>query len=342
MPALTSPTVVVATHGHCFDGMASAAAFTRLFSRLHPGVASRFVYRACDYGPGESAVPLAWLIGEENAILDFRYTAAPTLTWYFDHHATAFRTPEDRAHFDAGNPPRRYYEPAYPSCTKLIADVGRAQFGIDLDEPGDSSVPPGGGGGAQGLGALVSWADMIDSARFASAEAALARSEPELQLMTVVEHHGDDTFLADVIPRLLERSPAEVAHDDDIQARFRPLAEKRARVLERMRSRSVPRGSVAFCDLSDEPTEVAEKFAMYALFPEASYSVVLSKTPGRARISIGYNPWVGAPRTHNIGEICRRHGGGGHPVVGAITLGGAEAATAPALCESIIAELGAG
>ena len=34
----------------------------------------------------------------------------------------------------------------------------------------------------------------------------------------------------------------------------------------------------------------------------------------------GYNPWAPRPRAHNIAAICERHGGGGHPVVGAISL----------------------
>jgi nanoRNase/pAp phosphatase (c-di-AMP/oligoRNAs hydrolase) len=32
---------------------------------------------------------------------------------------------------------------------------------------------------------------------------------------------------------------------------------------------------------------------------------------------VGYNPWCGVTRLHDIASICRRYGGGGHPVVGA-------------------------
>src|SRR5215831_16262095 len=83
--------VVVATHGHCFDGMCSAALFTRLMRAVgRPGLT--FTYRACGYGPQQGGVDPAVLTGTDNAILDFRYTATPNLTWYFDHHATAFAT----------------------------------------------------------------------------------------------------------------------------------------------------------------------------------------------------------------------------------------------------------
>ncbi len=32
-------------------------------------------------------------IGDENAIVDFKYSASPKITWWFDHHLSAFLTP---------------------------------------------------------------------------------------------------------------------------------------------------------------------------------------------------------------------------------------------------------
>ena len=37
-------------------------------------------------------------------------------------------------------------------------------------------------------------------------------------------------------------------------------------------------------------------------------------------INKGSNPWSPRPRIHNIAEICERYGGGGHAVVGAVSL----------------------
>src|SRR6185369_6856920 len=89
--------VVVATHGHCFDGLASAVLFTQLVRSLREGSESPdFSYRSCGYGPGMSTIPEAWLDGDENAILDFRYTKSDRLSWYFDHHVTGFGSPEER------------------------------------------------------------------------------------------------------------------------------------------------------------------------------------------------------------------------------------------------------
>ena len=51
---ISMPRVVVATHGHCFDGLCSAVMFTRLLRHLHPGKELTFKYRAMGYGPGQT------------------------------------------------------------------------------------------------------------------------------------------------------------------------------------------------------------------------------------------------------------------------------------------------
>ena len=37
------------------------------------------------------------------------------------------------------------------------------------------------------------------------------------------------------------------------------------------------------------------------------------------KVGVGWNPW-GGPRSHDLGRLCAEHGGGGHPVVGGVTL----------------------
>jgi hypothetical protein len=299
--AQRSRRVVVATHGHCFDGMASAALFTWLYRSVE-GPNASFAYHACDYGPNEGGVPSGWLNGDDNAILDYRYSPARRLTWYFDHHATAFQGPGDREHYDGRRGLRGAYDPAYSSCTKLIADVAAREHGLELPEH---------------LRGLVAWADRIDAARFTDVREAVERADPVLQLMTVVEHHGHAHFVAILVPRLLSRPVEQVALGDDVQSLYGPLAKKRAGALAEIEARAKLVGRVAVCDLADAATEVIEKFAVYALFPQAVYAVTVTRTPSKLKVSVGYNPWTSAPRAHDIGAICRRYGGGGHAVVGA-------------------------
>jgi hypothetical protein len=42
-------------------------------------------------------------------------------------------------------------------------------------------------------------------------------------------------------------------------------------------------------------------------------------TEGAVKVGVGWNPWGGA-RRHDLGRLCASHGGGGHAVVGGVTL----------------------
>lgn len=325
--------VVVATHGHCFDGMCSAVMFTRLLRHLHPGSALRFKYRACGYGPGQNGVDPKVLSGDINAVLDFRFSQSPALTWYFDHHVSAFPSPDDRAAYEknvaaseAGQDERArrmFHDGAYSSCTKLIADIGAARFGLD-------SAP---------MAELVRWADMIDSAAFPSAQMVVDRVEPELHLMTVVEHLGDDAFMTRFVGRLLEEPLAEVARSTEVAAAYEPLGRGHEGFIRLVRERAKEKDGVVVVDLSDQSIEVAGKFITYALYPASAYSVMLTCSKTKCKVSIGYNPWSKIPRRHNIAAICERHGGGGHPVVGAISLAADQTEAARSLALSIADEL---
>jgi hypothetical protein len=319
--------VVVATHGHCFDGMCSAVMFTRLMRHVHPGEELSFTYRAQGYGPGSNGVDPAIFTGQENAVLDFRFSPSPQLTWYFDHHVSAFPSPADRATYEErsqqGSLRTMFHDGAYGSCTKLIADIGKAQFGLDVSGEGD----------------LIRWADMIDTAGFPSAEMAVARAEPVLHLMTVVEHQGGDTFLQTMVPRLLEEPLEEIARGADIEAAFAPLAAQHEGYVELVKKHATVKGDVVLVDLSSAVVDVAAKFVTYSLWPDSAYSVVLSCSPSKCKISIGYNPWSPVPRRHNIAAICERHGGGGHPVVGAISLPADQQERARKLMNEIAEEL---
>lgn len=68
--------------------------------------------------------------------------------------------------------------------------------------------------------------------------------------------------------------------------------------------------------------------------------MLLSRSSSKCKLSIGYNPWAPIPRKHNIAAICERHGGGGHPVVGAISLPASEVERAKKLAREITDELG--
>ena len=318
---------MVATHGHCFDGLSSAVVFTRLMKELGAPAGATFDYRTCGYGSGQARAEEKLLGGDENAILDYRFCASEKLSWYFDHHRTAFGSEDDRQVFEARQSSGQFFfDAAYSSCTKLIADVARDRFGIALPD----------------LSELVRWADMVDSARFASPEDAVSRTSPIMQLVSVVEHYGDDAFFKELAPALLSRSLQDVAQMKAVTNRYKPLGKKHERFVSRVKQKSERLGRVVFVDLTESVLESVGKFVTYALFPDSVYSVVVGLLKNGPKISVGYNPWSGRPLDTDISAICARYGGGGHPVVGGISFPSAALDEARRVARSIAAELADG
>jgi hypothetical protein len=315
---------VVATHGFCFDGLCSAVLFTQLLRHLRHDKPYSFRYHSMTYGPQETGVDPKLLCGDENAILDYRFSPSNNLQWYFDHHVSAFGAPGDREVFEAAVREKTlFHDVAYGSCTKLIADVGREKFGLD--------VAP--------FQSMIDWADMIDRAAFPSAEMAVSRKEPVMQLMTVVEHMGNDSFLGRMVVRLLLEKLEDVARASDIQALYAPIHKAHLEYVEHVKQLAKVEGEVVYVDLTEVVVEAPGKFVTYALYPEKPYSVYVTRGKKRCKISVGYNPWCGAERKHNIAAICERFGGGGHPVVGAVSTTSEEVERAKQIAREITEEL---
>jgi hypothetical protein len=251
--------------------------------------------------------------------VDFKYSASPKVTWWFDHHQSAFLTPADQQDFvewqartdaaggtGAGKPVQggKFYDPAYVSCTSLIADVARDQFGFD-------TAP---------LAELIRWADIVDGARYESAEAAVGMAAPAMKLTMAIESSGEG-FVPRVIPLLTEMSLQEVLDQPFIQAELGPLLERHIAGIELLRERiTLERGVVTF-DITDKLTEGYNKFIPYYLHPAATYNVGLSRSSFRNKVAVGTNPWTKAPVAElaNLAAICERYGGGGHARVGAVS-----------------------
>lgn len=308
-------------HGHCFDGVASAATFTRFYKqRINPE--AEVNYTGLLHRPG-NLFDLNMFDADENAIVDFKYAASERLTWWFDHHESAFLTPEDEAHFRADTSGKKFLDATRKSCTEFIADVAHERFGFD----------------AKPIESLVHWAHIIDGALYESPAQCVELKEPALQLMQVIESDPDDLFIEQIIRDLTTQSLEAVATSAEVQRRFQPILRQHLETLEAIRRKATCANAVVQFDLVDEGYEGFNKFIPYYLFPETTYSVALTRGPQRTKISVGSNPWAPKPRTHNIAKICERYGGGGHAVVGAVSFKPEEVEEARQAVKEIVAEL---
>ncbi len=241
--------------------------------------------------------------GDENAIVDFKYSSSPRVTWWFDHHQSAFLTPADAEHFKRDRSGKKFYDPTYKSCTKLLATVAGEKFGFD----------------AKPLEELVRWGDIIDGAQFASPESAVGLAEPAMQLALVIEAAPEPDLVPRLIPELAARPLGDIVRLPVVACHLGPLLERHRRSIDLIRQRAEARDGVVYFDLSDQDLEGYNKFIPYFLYPDSFYSVSVSASPARAKVSVGSNPWNDASTGKNLAAICERYGGGGHARVAAIS-----------------------
>jgi len=308
-------------HDKCFDGAASAGVFTR-FYRERVNAAADFHYTGMTHRakqPYEGNV----FDGDENAIVDFKYSSSPRLTWWFDHHQSAFLSPQDAEHFRQDRSGRKFYDPAYKSCTKFLSAVASEKFGFD----------------ARPLAELIEWGDIIDGAQYPTPESAVALEEPATQLALVIEAAPVADLCPRLIPQLAEKPLGEIVRLPFIAEQLGPLLERHRRSLEVLRQRTQARDGVVFFDVSEDDLEAYNKFIPYFLHPACVYSVGVSGSATRAKVSVGSNPWNHAAATKNLASICERYGGGGHARVAAISFEPDDLARARQVAAEIAAEL---
>ncbi len=308
-------------HGNCFDGVSSAAIFTK-FYRAKIDSTAEIGYTPTMHRAG-NAFDRDQLDGDENAIVDFKYCLDERLTWWFDHHQSAFLSPQDEAHFNADTSGKKFLDAKSASCAEFIARVAKENFGFQ-----DES-----------LAELIHWAHIIDGAFYENAAQCVELKSPALKLMQVIEGEKDPEFVAEIIRMLTEKSLDEIVASPEVQQRLEPILEQHWKTVEIIKERAVHDRGVVHFDLVGTGIEGYNKFIPYYFHPETTYVVSVSQSSYRTKISVGSNPWSPRPRNHNIAKICERYGGGGHPVVGAVSLAPDELETARKYAKEIIEEL---
>ena len=288
-------------HDHCFDGAASAAFFSRFMEgAFHP--CAEFAFTGMAHKASQLFEPELF-DGDENAIVDFKYSSDPHLTWWFDHHQSAFLTPEDAEHFRQDRSGKKMYDPSFKSCTGFIRTVAEQRWGFaapDLDQ-------------------LVHWANIIDGAQYSDAKTAVELAAPAMKLTLVIEGSKGSGMVQNIIRWMRHRTLEDILAEPEVQQLFHVLYKRHIDSVEMIRSRARNEDGVIFFDLTGYDLEGYNKFIPYYLFPDATYTVSVSPSSFRTKVSVGSNPWAPDEPKHNLASICERYGGGGHPRVGAIS-----------------------
>jgi len=321
---MARPVLQIGYHDHCFDGVASAATFLRFYrQKMRPGLGvDRVALRGLAHRAGQLFGDEAFA-GEENAVLDFRYARDPRLTWWFDHHQSAFESPEDEAHFRADASGRKFWDPTAKSCTRFLARVCRERFGWDFSP----------------LAELIDWAEVIDGAQFPDAKTAVELTKPAMQLMLLIEATKDPELCPRLIRELSQRPFSAVVHEPWVVGPLSPLLARHREVVRTVMQRLRVDRAVAEVDLADLDVDNVNKFIAYAADPSTIYTVSVTRGANRSKVSLGSNPWKQDLRRHNLAGIAERYGGGGHPAVAAISFKPEQLEEARSAARTIAAEL---
>jgi hypothetical protein len=118
-----------------------------------------------------------------------------------------------------------------------------------------------------------------------------------------------------------------------------PLLERHQRSIAILKERTELKDGTLFFDVTDYDMEGYNKFVPYYLHPDTVYSVGLSKSSFRVKVSVGSNPWAPVEPTVNLARICERYGGGGHARVGAISFDVSQGDAARKAAAEIVQEL---
>jgi hypothetical protein len=313
--------VKVFYHDKCFDGACSAALFTR-FYRERIRAQAEFEYHGLVHRAG-ALFNEADFTGDENAIVDFKYSASPRITWWFDHHQSAFLTPEDASHFEHDQSDRKFYDPDFRSCTRFIAVTTQQRFGFNPEPAAE----------------LIEWAEIIDGALYDSPQSAVEMAAPATKLTMLIETSQDPEFIPSLIRRLAYEPLQQLVDDPEIAKRLPALLQRHRESIEIMRQRAKCTEGTIYFDVTDHDLEGYNKFVPYYLHPHCVYSVGLSKSSFRTKVSVGSNPWTTATYMENLAKICERYGGGGHARVGAISFPPDRFDDARKAADEIVAEL---
>src|SRR5207302_11126870 len=159
------------------------------------------------------------------------------------------------------------------------------------------------------------------------------------KLTMVIESAPDSNFVPQLIPLLATKSLAEILEAPFVAPLLPPLLKRHELSIGILKERTECKDGTIFFDVTDQELEGYNKFIPYYLHPESIYSVGLSKSSFRVKVSVGSNPWANSERLVNLARICERYGGGGHARVGAISFDVTQNDAARKAANEIVQEL---
>ncbi len=238
-------------------------------------------------------------LGERFAVVDFHFH--PKAEFWFDHHPTTFLTPEFEKLYHSDD--RHCFDPRALSCPPIILQHARDKWGWD---------PPA------RFRELCEWSDVIDSARYRSAEHALFGKEPALRINRALTCAPDYDFHDRIVYLMRFHYLNQVAEDEEVDHCFQRAEHNRDSALASFPATVLEcTPSALLADLRSKKIR-RERFAPFFHHPEIEYAVTVLPTRAGTHITVAANPWNRPQNGIHLGELLKKYGGGGHQGIGGV------------------------
>ncbi|MGM0597219.1 MAG: hypothetical protein ACQES9_09290 [Myxococcota bacterium] len=293
-------------HSNCFDGAVSVA-LMQIFLQDYYHKEYFVEYVPLVHAPGFS-YDKRMFVADINVILDFIYPGNCEVQWWFDHHPTTFLNQEDRQNFENNNFKGHYkWEPAADSTAVIIKNYLRDKFNFSYSNT---------------INKLIDWVSIIDSARFSSPEIMVELLEPAPAFANILgltqKKELASIFIKDLVAM---QSLKKMSRKPYWSRKINEVRQQNWDLIEDIRENMQIINRIAKIKLGHKETNGYNKFIPYYLDSSILYAVTLLKHENSFKISLSANPWdktVINGKCHDIGKLCKKHGGGGHFAVGGI------------------------
>lgn len=303
-------------HFPCFDGLISAVLASHLMEMRG--------WKITSFCPVNYDLRSVWLSKKLNtpcAVVDFLYH--PQAEVWVDHHSTTFLSPQVRAEYEDRKNLWISYDSKADSCARLLWTNFNNLF--DLKHAHYQE--------------MVSWADKIDSARYIDVKEAILGDSPALSINRSLIIRSDAKFCNFLIRSLRRKDLAHVAQLPEVRSRSEEAHSLIREGLKRFpaHARLEYRDIVVF-DLDASSNDIVSRYVPFYFFPEARYSIGVTRRAESAKITAMRNPWYDFESVP-LGNIFQRYGGGGHQRVASVVLPMSELNRANATFNELLLEI---
>ncbi len=287
-----------------FDGLVAAALFLRINELSQLIGADSVTLKSVDYDIKEN-----WLktnLQKPNVVIDFLYH--PKADWWFDHHVSTFLNSRHKEQYS--NSDKQFWDASYPSCAALIKTNLQQQCSLFMGVEEYNIV-------VNRFREWIHWSNIIDNANYNDPAQVVELKSPSLQINATLSYEIEETYLQHLIFAAKLYQPDEVVHTAYVKDKVQKILSLQEDYLSIFKNhyKIIPKKTVYFDYVKKEIP--FQRYFTYYFEPDAFYSIGLYNRNGKFAISVGKNPWLEFT-SKNIGEICKRFGGGGRINVGSI------------------------